>query len=62
MGGSITKTALGSMTIRANNNLEIHGDIIGSIAKERVIEKGEDGGLDVKIGVYSPSEPDTREE
>lgn len=61
MGGNIIKTALGGMTIRANNSLEIHGDIINSIAKERVIEKGEDGGLDVKIGVYSPPASDTKE-
>jgi|GEM_PF-4235102 len=58
MAGNITKTALGSMTLRASNDIEIHGDRIDSVAKERVIEKGEDGSLDVKIGLYIPSAPD----
>lgn len=54
MGGNISKTALGSMTLTAIEKLEIHGDRIETTAKERVIEQGADGGLDVKLGFYTP--------
>lgn len=57
MGGNIVKTALGSMTFTAKNKFEMYGDKIETTAKDRIIEQGNDGGLDVRIGFYKPPAP-----
>ena len=54
MGGNIIKTALGKMTLTAKTKFEMYGDKIETTAKDRVIEQGKDGGLDVRIGFYKP--------
>lgn len=54
MGGNITKTAFGKMTLSAKKKYEMSGDKIKTTAKERIIEQGKDGGTDVKLGFYQP--------
>jgi hypothetical protein len=54
MGGTITKTALKSMTMSAKKKYEMCADKIATTAKQRIIEQGKDGGTDVKLGFYQP--------
>ena len=57
MGGNIKKTALGKMTLSAKTKFEMCGDRIETTAKDKIIEQGEDGGMDVRIGFYQPPAP-----
>jgi hypothetical protein len=60
MGGNITKTALGKMTLSAKKKYEMYADTIVTTAKDRIIEQGGDGGTDVRLGFYKPPVPNKK--
>jgi hypothetical protein len=60
MGGNIIKTALGKMTLSAKTKFELYGDRIETTAKDKIIEQGRDGGMDVRIGFYKPPAQDNQ--
>jgi hypothetical protein len=57
MGGNIVKTALGKMTLTSKKKFEMYGDRIETTAKDRIVEQGKDGGLNVRLGLYKPPAP-----